>query len=53
MVDDVTERAMREATSQSEPRGCRVTLSKMGDVITMVARLGMEAQRQMTDEVVS
>jgi hypothetical protein len=29
-----------------------MTLAKMGDAITVVARLGVEAQRQMTDEVV-
>jgi hypothetical protein len=42
MVDDVAERAMGEAASRSH-EGVRVTLSKLGEVATMVAQLGTEA----------
>jgi hypothetical protein len=42
---------MREAASRGHD-GVQTTLAKMGDAITVVARLGIEAQRQMTDEVV-
>jgi hypothetical protein len=51
MVDDVAKRAMGEATTQSH-EGVRATLSKLGEVATMVALLGMEAQCQMINEVV-
>ena len=43
MVDGVAERATGDATSQSHD-GVRETLSKLGDVITMVAWLDVEAQ---------
>ena len=43
---------MREATSQSH-EGVQVTLSKMGDIVTMITQLGMQAQPRMTNEVVA
>ena len=42
LVDGVAERATGEGTSQSH-EGVWETLSKLGDTIAMVARLGMEA----------
>jgi hypothetical protein len=51
MVDDVAERAVGEAASRSH-EGVWATLSKLGEVATVVAWLGTEAQCQMIDEVV-
>ena len=51
MVDDAVERAVREVASKSRV-GVQTALAKMGDAIAVVARLGAEARRQMTDEVV-
>jgi hypothetical protein len=50
MVDDVAKRATREVASQGR-KGVQTTLAKMSRMIAMVAPLGIEAWRQMTDEV--
>ena len=50
MVDDTAKRAMREVASWSL-EGVWVALSKMGNAITMVAQLGVEALQRMTNEV--
>ena len=43
MVDGVAKRAAMEATSRSH-EGVRESLSKLGNMVAMVARLSMEAQ---------
>jgi hypothetical protein len=50
MVDDAAKRVAREVASQGR-KGVQTTLAKMSDMIVVVARLGTEARRQMTDEV--
>ena len=52
VLDDVAERATREAASRSH-EGVQAALSKMGDAVAVIAQLGMEAQHQMIDEVVA
>ena len=51
VVDDTAERDASEVASRGH-EGVVTTLAKMGNTIAMVARLGVEARRQMTDEVV-
>ena len=50
VVDNETERAMRQVASKSHER-IQVTLAEMGDAATTVSTLSVEAYRRMIDEV--